>query len=209
MLARDDSPVHGRVDREGRLVTADAALADLHARAGGEKGGPLAVPQLAAVARLARRLAIPISRAVLAADGDEDLDLWVRARPDEDGVAITIDGWIRNSAAAPLSAPSPDLREVDFVRAEADWIWEVDAALRLVVAVVGRDGGAGRRWCGPCARRSAHPHVRAGGGRQRRPAAARCAGGARAVLPSSSSRSAVPTGASGLPARPCSIAPVG
>lgn len=132
MLARDDSPVHGRVDREGRLVAADQALADLHARAGGEKGGPLAIPQLAGVARLARRLSIPIARAVLAADGDEDLDLWVRARPDEDGVAITIDGWTRNSAASPLAAPNADLREVDFVRAEADWIWEVDAALRLV-----------------------------------------------------------------------------
>jgi signal transduction histidine kinase len=132
MLARDDSPVHGRVDREGRLVAADTALADLHARAGGEKGGPLAVPQLAATARLARRLAIPIARTVLAADGDEDLDLWVRASPDADGVALVIEGWTRNTAAAPLSAPGAALREGDFVRAEADWVWEVDSALRLV-----------------------------------------------------------------------------
>ena len=132
MLAPDDSPVHGRVDRDGRLIAADPALADLHARAGGEKGGPLAVPQLAALARLARRLAIPVSRTVLAADGDDDIDLWVQARPDEGGVALAIVGWTRNIAAAPLPSPNAAQREVDFVRADADWAWEVDASLRLV-----------------------------------------------------------------------------
>ncbi|HEY0270144.1 MAG TPA: PAS domain-containing sensor histidine kinase, partial [Sphingomonas sp.] len=83
-----DDPVHGRVDADGRLVSADTALAGLQARAGGEMGGPLAIPQLAALARLARRLGIPIARGVLAADGDEDLDLWVRARLDGDQVVL-------------------------------------------------------------------------------------------------------------------------
>ncbi len=132
MLAPDDSPVHGRVDHDGRLIAADPALADLHARAGGEKGGPLAVPQLAALARLARRLAIPVSRTVLAADGEEDVDLWVQASPEDGNVTLAIAGWTRSVASAPLPAPSAALREVDFVRADADWAWEVDSALRLV-----------------------------------------------------------------------------
>ena len=131
MLSPDDSPVHGRVDSEGRLVMADPALADLHARAGGERGGPLAVPQLATLARLARRLAIPVSRAVIAADGEEDLDLWVRARPEGGEVALAIAGWKHRLAAPPIEAPSA-VRDYDFIRADADWTWEADATLRLV-----------------------------------------------------------------------------
>ncbi|PXA84462.1 PAS domain-containing sensor histidine kinase [Nostoc sp. 3335mG] len=127
----ESNPVHGRVDADGRLVAADPALADLHARAGGEPGGPLAVPQLAQLARLARRLSIPVSRAVLAADGEDDLDLWVRAKPDGATVELAIAGWTHRSAAfAPMPAPHND-RDADFLRAEADWTWETDAALRL------------------------------------------------------------------------------
>ncbi len=131
MLSPDDSPVRGRVDGDGRLVMADPALADLHARAGGEQGGPLAVPQLATLARLARRLAIPISRAVIAADGEEDLDLWVRARPEGGEVALAIAGWTHRPAAPPIDAAKPT-RDYDFIRADADWTWEADATLRLV-----------------------------------------------------------------------------
>jgi signal transduction histidine kinase len=91
----------------------------------------LAVPQLAALARLARRLAIPVSRAVLAADGEDDLDLWVRAKPDGPTVELAIAGWSHRSAAfAPEQTPGND-RDADFLRAEADWTWETDAALRL------------------------------------------------------------------------------
>jgi len=129
MQDMESNPVHGRVDADGRLIAADPALADLHARAGGEPGGPLAVPQLAQLARLARRLSIPVSRAVLAADGDDDLDLWVRAKPDGATVELAIAGWTHRSVGfAP--APHGD-RDADFVRAEADWTWETDAALRL------------------------------------------------------------------------------
>ncbi|MBA2936475.1 HAMP domain-containing histidine kinase [Sphingomonas sp. CGMCC 1.13654] len=131
MQEQDSSSVQGRVDADGRLVSADPALADLHARAGGEPGGPLAVPQLAQLARLVRRLSIPVSRAVLAADGEDDLDLWVRAKPDGASVELAIAGWTHRSAAfAPMPAPHHD-READFLRAEADWTWETDAALRL------------------------------------------------------------------------------
>lgn len=137
-------PVHGRIDADGRLIAADGALAALQARAGGEPDGPLAVPQIAALARLARRLGTPVSRAVFAADGDEDLDLWVRARPEVAGeVAFTIAGWTRRPAAAPLEAPIA----LDRLRADAQWTWECDAALRLTavsregLAALGLDGG--------------------------------------------------------------------
>lgn len=126
----DAAPVRGRLDCDGRLVEADPPLAALHARAGGTEGGVLAVPQLAALARLARRLGITISRGVIAADGARDLDLWVRAEPEGDEVRLAIAGWEARPAASPLAPMAA--RERDFERAGADWRWEIDAALKLV-----------------------------------------------------------------------------
>ena len=125
-----ERPVTGRVDSEGRLVAADPPLAELNARAGGGEEGVLSVPQIAALARLARRLGITISRAAIAADGDQDIDLWVRADPAGDEVELSITGWSMRPAQA-ATATAPVEREADFVRAAADWTWETDEALRL------------------------------------------------------------------------------
>ncbi|ODP37558.1 PAS domain-containing sensor histidine kinase [Sphingomonas turrisvirgatae] len=119
----------GRLGRDGRLLDAESRLADLNARAGGKVGEPLAVPQIAAIARLALRLGIAVSRNVVAADGEDDLDLWVRAEPDADGVLLEVSGWRpRTPWYAPIEDP---VRESDFLRAEADWVWESDAAMRI------------------------------------------------------------------------------
>lgn len=138
----DDRPVTGRVDADGRLVAADPPLAALNAEAGGRADGPLSVPQIAALARLARRLGITVSRAAIAADGERDLDLWVRAVPEGEEVALSITGW---RARAPRAAHAADPgRERDFLRAAADWTWEADDQLRLTqvssagVAAIGR-----------------------------------------------------------------------
>jgi signal transduction histidine kinase len=124
------APVTGRVDGDGRLVEADPRLAALQRGAGGEIGGALAIPQIAALARLARRLGIAISRSASAAEGDVDLDLWVHAEPLADGVALAIGGWTERPARGP-SPGSEAEREADFLRASADWMWETDQALRF------------------------------------------------------------------------------
>lgn len=109
----DLGPVTGRVDRDGRLVEADALLLRLQQEAGSGLGAPLALPQLAAVARSAIKLGVPLSRAVIAASNDQDIDLWVRAEPDAEGARLTIDGWKARPAAPPRltlvgSEPLPD-----------------------------------------------------------------------------------------------------
>lgn len=124
------APVHGRIDREGRLVEADPPLFALHRRAGGVEGGVLAVPQIASLARLVRRLRITVSRSVIAADGESDLDLWVNARLDGDEVDLAITEWAQRPAAIPYLATQAE-REHDFMRATADWMWETDADLVL------------------------------------------------------------------------------
>ncbi|MGZ8335652.1 MAG: sensor histidine kinase [Allosphingosinicella sp.] len=128
--AERETAVTGRVDAAGRLIAADPLLAELNARAGGSEGGMLSVPQIATLARLARRLGITISRAAIAADGDRDIDLWVRADPAGDEVALSITGW-GERPAQPVVAASSAEREPDFLRAAADWTWETDDALRL------------------------------------------------------------------------------
>ena len=94
-------PVMGRVDREGRLTEADPALLRLQEDAGSMLGAPLALPQIAAVVRSAMKLGVPLSRSVIAASADQDLDLWVRAEPDAEGASLTIEGWKARPPAPP------------------------------------------------------------------------------------------------------------
>src|SRR3954468_22281006 len=74
-------PVLGRLDRAGRLISADPELEALQRDAGSSLGQLLALPQIAAVAQLARKLRTPVSRPALAASTDHDIELWVQATP--------------------------------------------------------------------------------------------------------------------------------
>jgi two-component sensor histidine kinase len=123
-------PVLGRVDRAGRLIAADPELATLQMEAGSSIGATLALPQVAAVARLARKLGIPVSRPAVAAGANHDVDLWVRAVPEGEEVSLTLEGWsARPAAAARLAAL---LGGDSGARASAEnGEWAADADLRL------------------------------------------------------------------------------
>lgn len=129
-------PVTGRIDAEGRLVEAGPRLMDLHRHAGGREGGALAVPQIATLARLAKRLGIIVARPAIAADGEQDIDLWVRAEPQGPDVALEISGWTPRPAAGAPEGPEPE-READFRRAAADWTFETDERLALTQVSAG------------------------------------------------------------------------
>ncbi len=125
-----ESPIaHAIVAPDGSLSFADPALIALNQRAGGMRGAPLAVPQLATIARLARRLGIVVSRGVVVADDETDVDLWIRAQPDGENVRLTVSGW-REIAAWRPARPAPDAQN-DFLGSDTDWRWETDSALRL------------------------------------------------------------------------------
>ncbi|MEO5773117.1 MAG: HAMP domain-containing sensor histidine kinase [Sphingomicrobium sp.] len=127
----DRIPVTGRVDAAGRLVTADPRLEALQIAAGGALGRPLALPQIAAIARLAADLNTPVSRPAVAAAADYDLDLWVRAAPDGTGVTLVIDGWIEQPAAGPKLGSLLGNGAGDPIERTAT-SWTVDEELRLV-----------------------------------------------------------------------------
>ena len=124
-----DVAVPGLVDRDGRLVEADRALDELNARAGGAIGQPFAVPQVAVLARLAQRLGIPVSRHVFAADGPDEVELWVVATPADAGVRLAVSGW---RVRAPWTPPTGMARrDRDLLLQGADWSWETDATLHM------------------------------------------------------------------------------
>src|SRR3954469_3365554 len=85
--------VLGQVDKAGRLAAADPEIEALQREAGSMVGQTLALPQVAAVAQLARKLGIAVVRPALAASTDHDIELSVRATPDGDEVALTLEGW--------------------------------------------------------------------------------------------------------------------
>lgn len=122
--------VNGRVDRAGRLIAADPELAALQMEAGSTIGGTLALPQIAAVARLARKLGIPVTRPAIAAGADHDVELWVRAVPQGDEVALALEGWTERPAASPRLS---SLLGGDDSAAEAPETgeWAADQELRL------------------------------------------------------------------------------
>ncbi|MBN8817930.1 MAG: HAMP domain-containing histidine kinase [Sphingomonas sp.] len=122
--------IQARLDKDGRLVTADEPVLALQAEAGGDPHGPLAVPALASLVRLVQRLRIPVSRAVEVAQGETDVSMWVQLRPDADGISLAIVDWqVRSPRALPdgpgfadASALAPD---------EQGWAWQIDTHLRF------------------------------------------------------------------------------
>jgi signal transduction histidine kinase len=124
-------PVLGRLDAAGRLISADAELESLQREAGSSLGAPLALPQIAAVAELARKLRTTVSRPALAASADHDIELWVQAKPEGDEIALSLEGW----TARPL--PGPRLAAILGGGADAETgaarnEWAADEELRII-----------------------------------------------------------------------------
>jgi anti-sigma regulatory factor (Ser/Thr protein kinase) len=124
-------PIVGRIDKAGRLVAADPELQALQQQAGSALGQRLALPQVAAVAELARKLGIPVTRPAVAASADHDIDLWVEAAPEGDEIVLTLQGWTERPPAAPrltsllggsAEAASPETQNE----------WAADEELRLI-----------------------------------------------------------------------------
>lgn len=121
----------GRIDAGGRLISADPELEALQRDAGSRLGEPLALPQIAAVAQLARKLRTTVSRPAIAASADHDVELWVRATPQGDDVALSLEGWIEHPPAPPrLAALLGGSTEADTGGKRNEWA--ADEELRII-----------------------------------------------------------------------------
>jgi signal transduction histidine kinase len=113
------------------LIAADPELEALQREAGSALGQPLALPQIAAVAQLARKLRTPVSRPALAASTDHDIELWVRATPEGDEVALSLEGWMARAPVGPrLAAILGGGSEADTGGARNEWA--ADEELRII-----------------------------------------------------------------------------
>jgi len=123
--------VLGRLDRAGRLISADAELEALQREAGSALGQPLALPQIAAVAQLARKLRTRVSRPALAASTDHDIELSVQATPEGDEIALSLEGWTMRAPAGPrLAAILGGGSEAETGGARNEWA--ADEELRVI-----------------------------------------------------------------------------
>ena len=121
----------GRLDRAGRLISADPELEALQREAGSTLGQPLALPQIAAVAQLARKLRTPVSRPALAASTDHDVELWVQATPEDDEIALSLEGWsIRTPSGPRLATMLGGGSDAETGGARNEWA--ADEELRLI-----------------------------------------------------------------------------
>src|SRR5690606_33496307 len=77
----------------------------------------------AALVRLARRLSIPISRAVTIAEGTADISMWVQLRPVAEGFALAIVDWQRRTSHDPTGTGAALASD------PTGWHWEIDAHL--------------------------------------------------------------------------------
>src|SRR6476659_8803221 len=123
--------VLGRIDKAGRLISADPELEALQREAGSAIGKTLALPQVAAIAQLARKLGIPVARPALAASLEQDIELWVRATPEGDEVALSLEGWTARAPSGPrLATLLGRGGEADSAASRHEWA--ADEELRLI-----------------------------------------------------------------------------
>ena len=127
------SAVRGRLDSEGRLVSADPELESLQRDAGSRLGQRLAIPQLAVIARLASELGTTVFRPALAASADEDIEMWVRASPDgKDGLELSLEDWRSRPAAGPRLGPVLNVDEAEGAAVPSALQWSADEGLKVI-----------------------------------------------------------------------------
>lgn len=127
---------YGLTDARDRLLSADAPLAELQERCGGDVPGTLAIPELLALVRQARAMGLKIARGFSAFDGDAEVSGFARIHPlgeDEGGgCEVLVENWQRS----PLTPPSARefAERIDAIdRATSDVTARLDARQRIQV----------------------------------------------------------------------------
>ena len=131
----DRGPVRGRLDGQDRLISADPELVALQTEAGSHVGSELALPQIISIARLARKLGVPIYRNAIAAGAEHDVELWVRATPEGEEVSLSLERWIYRAPAAPrLGTLVPHEQQIDLGGSPEEWAANEDLSIVSISA---------------------------------------------------------------------------
>lgn len=127
---------YGLTDGRDWLLSADAPLAELQERCGGELPGALAIPELLALVQQARAMGLRIARSFTAFDGDAEVSGFARIHPvgpdDGGGCEVLIENWQRNPPNPPAARElAARLDAID--RATAEVSARLDSHQRLQV----------------------------------------------------------------------------
>ena len=124
----------GLTDSEDRLLSADAPLAELHERCGGDIPGIIAIPELLDLVRQGRLMGLRLAREFEAYDGVEQVSGFVRVNPlpgDEGGgCEILVENWRRNNLP-PLDQSRMGERLDEIDRATAELFARLDPEQRI------------------------------------------------------------------------------
>jgi signal transduction histidine kinase len=124
----------GITDSEDRLLSADAPLAELHERCGGEIPGKIAVPELLDLVRQGRLMGLKLAREFAAYDGEDQVSGFVRVNPlsgeEGGGCEILVENW-RRSGLAPIDQSQMGARLDEVDRASAELFARLDREQRI------------------------------------------------------------------------------
>lgn len=127
---------YGLTDAHDRLLSADAVLADLQERCGGDLPGTLAIPELLALVQQARRMGLRIARGFSAFDGDANITGFARIHPiaeiEGGGCEVLVENWQRSPMVPPSGREFAET--IDAIdRATAEVSARLDGRQRLQV----------------------------------------------------------------------------
>lgn len=138
IMDRTDSLLgaYGLTDARDRLLSADAPLAELQERCGGDLPGTLAIPELLALVQQARRMGLRIARGFSAYDGDAEVSGFARIHPlaedDGGGCEVLVENWQRSAVTPPNPREFAD--RIDAIdRATAEVSARLDARQQVQV----------------------------------------------------------------------------
>lgn len=130
---------YGLTDGRDWLLSADAPLADLQERCGGDLPGALAIPELLALVQQARAMGLKIARTFTAFDGEAEVSGFARVHPvgaeEGGGCEVLVENWQRN----PLNPPgarefAARLDAIDRVSAEVSARLDARQGLQVLSA---------------------------------------------------------------------------
>ncbi len=124
----------GFTDSEDRLLSADAPLAELHERCGGEIPGVVAVPELLELVRQGRLMGLRLAREFEAFDGEDQVSGFVRVNPlpgeEGGGCEILVENW-RRASPQPVDQVHLGARLDEIDRATAELFARLDSEQRV------------------------------------------------------------------------------
>lgn len=144
-------PILLDVDADGRLIRADAPILRIHLLAGGEDGGTLAIPSLAAMAAATHKFKMKLARTAIIGDGDENIEIWVESELNEKNARLKILSWHpRPEQFLPAKEEKKREQQIDAVSSRAALIF--DRNLRLISIESNKDFNCGKAAIGASAR---------------------------------------------------------